>query len=370
VSPQLSSHSGTPIRPSGTGMVTIGIPTFNRAGSVGRTIVSALEQDHEPLEVLVVDNCSTDGTVELVAKLAAADPRVRLVRQPRNLGASVNFETALLEARGEFFMWLADDDWISPGYLRRCVEKLVTESHVVVVGRDFWHQPQGPVQERDVVVVDRVAHTRILNYLRRVTSGAAFYGVARTADLRRLLPLPRYIGGDWWWMLDLACRGTISVCEDAELHRSIGGMSWDPQAVVEHFGLGWFPRHLPQAAIALGVTRHLACSDHLTSIGGFPRRLAIAMRGGMIVCLRNGVIAELLTPVRRLVQRLIPPDVYARLGLAYRPVRRCQVRLRTLAIAPPREAIALLRSWMKASLLDPSRYRMAPGIEPCPSFSR
>jgi hypothetical protein len=351
-------------------MVTIGIPTFNRAGSVGRTIVSALEQDHEPLEVLVVDNCSTDGTVELVAKLAAADPRVRLVRQPRNLGASVNFETALLEARGEFFMWLADDDWISPGYLRRCVEKLVTESHVVVVGRDFWHQPQGPVQERDVVVVDRVAHTRILNYLRRVTSGAAFYGVARTADLRRLLPLPRYIGGDWWWMLDLACRGTISVCEDAELHRSIGGMSWDPQAVVEHFGLGWFPRHLPQAAIALGVTRHLACSDHLTSIGGFPRRLAIAMRGGMIVCLRNGVIAELLTPVRRLVQRLIPPDVYARLGLAYRPVRRCQVRLRTLAIAPPREAIALLRSWIKASLLDPSRYRMAPGIEPCPSFSR
>jgi hypothetical protein len=364
VSPELRNHSGTPINASGTGMVTVGIPTFNRVASLGRTIASALEQDHEPLEVLVVDNCSTDGTAELVAKFATADPRVRLVTQPRNLGATINFETALLKARGEFFMWLADDDWISSGYVRACLEKLVTESHIVVVGRDFWHQPHGPVQERDVVVVDRAARTRILNYLRHVTSGAAFYGVARTADLRRLLPLPQYIGGDWWWMLDLACRGTISVCEDAELHRSIGGMSWDPQAVADHFGLGWFPRHLPQSAIAFGVTRHLACSDHLTSIGGLPRRLAVAIRGGMIVSLRNGVIAELLTPVRRLVQRLTPPDVYARLGRAYEPVRRCPVRLRRLAIAPPREAFALLRSWMTASLRDPSRHHMADRIEP------
>jgi hypothetical protein len=355
--PDTAVNPGTPARGSDLRMVTIGIPTFNRVALLGRTIASALAQDHEPLEVVVVDNCSSDGTAELVAKLAAANPTVRLVQQPRNLGSIVNFETALLEARGDFFMWLADDDWISPGYLRACLDKLITESHIVVVGRDFWHQHGRPLQEPEVVVIDRTAHARILNYLRHVDSNAAFYGVARTADLRSLLPLPPYIGGDWWWMLDLACRGSISVSRDAELHRARGGISSDLKKIAEHLDLGWFSRHLPRAAMAVGVTRHLACSDHLASIGGRPRRLALALRGGMIVGLRFGVVNEVFSvPLRRQMQRLIPSHVYARLSRAYHPVRWGQGALRTLAMAPPREAPALLRSWIRTTLRNPSRH--------------
>jgi Glycosyl transferase family 2 len=313
----LTTNSGTSSRPGPPQTATIGIPTFNRAKLLSRAIASALQQDHEPLEVLVVDNCSTDGTEELVAEVEAFDPRVRLLRQPRNLGPAVNFETALLEARGDFFMWLADDDWITPGYLRACLHTLITESHVVVVGRDVWHQPRAQVQEPEVVVVDRTPYARILNYLRHVDSNAAFYGVARTADLRPLLPLPRGLAGDWWWMVDLACRGSISVSRDAELHRSVGGLSSDPQALAEHFGLGWFPRHLPHTTIALGAARHLASSDHLSSVGGRRRRVVLALRGGLIVGMRLGVIIELLSPLRRCMQCLLPPNVYARVRLLY-----------------------------------------------------
>jgi hypothetical protein len=357
VSPRLTNGAGTPSMASGQHMVTIGIPTFNRVGTLGRAIASAQEQDHDPLEILVVDNCSTDGTAELVAELAAADPRVRLVRQPHNLGAVVNFETALLEARGEFFMWLADDDWLSPGYLSSCLHKLVTEAHAAVVGRDFWHHPEGPVQDPEVVVVEPGTEARILSYLRQGASNAAFYGVARTADLRSLLPFSTYLGSDWWWMLDLACRGSISVSRDAELHRSLGGMSSDWRGIAAHMGLGWFPRHLPATAFAVGVTRHLAASHHVAAIGGRPRRLALALRGGMILALRYGVLTEVFSgPARRRIQRVVPPGIYARLRRAYHPVRQGQGVLRRLAIAPPHEASASVRAWIGATLRNPFRY--------------
>jgi glycosyltransferase involved in cell wall biosynthesis len=341
-------------------LATIGIPTFNRAGLLGRAIASALEQDHEALEILVVDNCSTDGTAELVAKFASADPRVRVLRQPRNLGSMVNFETALLEARGDFFMWLADDDWITPGYLRTCLHKLITESHIVVVGREVWHHPQGPIQGPELVVTDGAAHARIINYLRHDHVGSAFYGVARTSDLRSLLPLPRYIGSDMWWMLDLACRGSISVSNNVQLHRSAGGMSTDFTAICDDLDLGWFPRRLPCLAIAVGVTRHLARSDHLSSVGGRPRRLALAVRGAAIVCVRAGVVAEMCSPTRRLLQRLLPPHVYAQARRACYPVRLLSRALRKLAIGPTREALASIRSRITASLRTLLRHH------PCP----
>jgi glycosyltransferase involved in cell wall biosynthesis len=93
------------------GTVSVIIPTHNRADSCVRAIESALAQTLPPLEVIVCDDRSTDGTESAISALAANDERVRYLRRtngPRGPGATRN--RALQEARGEFVAFLDDDD--------------------------------------------------------------------------------------------------------------------------------------------------------------------------------------------------------------------------------------------------------------------
>ena len=91
--------------------VSVIIPTHNRVDSCVRAIESALAQTLPPLEVIVCDDRSTDGTEATISALAADDERVRYFRRtngPRGPGATRN--RALQEARGEVVAFLDDDD--------------------------------------------------------------------------------------------------------------------------------------------------------------------------------------------------------------------------------------------------------------------
>ena len=93
--------------------LTIGIPAFNEEKALERSIASVQQQSWAgDLEILVVDDGSTDGTVALVEQLREKDPRIRLVRHERNCGRPFARNTILQEARGKFLTWLdADDEW-------------------------------------------------------------------------------------------------------------------------------------------------------------------------------------------------------------------------------------------------------------------
>jgi len=74
--------------PAPSAAITVLIPAYNAAEFIGRAISSALAQSPPPLEIVVVDDKSTDNTAEVVAAMAADEPRIRLVKLPANLGAS------------------------------------------------------------------------------------------------------------------------------------------------------------------------------------------------------------------------------------------------------------------------------------------
>jgi glycosyltransferase involved in cell wall biosynthesis len=99
-------------------LVTIIITTYNYAHTVGTAIESALRQDYPALEVLVVDNASTDGTPELAATFAA-DPRFRYVRNAENIGMVPNHNKGLREARGAYVLFLSADDFLMPHHVSR-----------------------------------------------------------------------------------------------------------------------------------------------------------------------------------------------------------------------------------------------------------
>ena len=91
-------------------LVTIGLPTYNRAGLLRETLDGLLRQDYEALEIIVSDNHSTDDTPQVCAEYGERDPRVRYVRQRAPVAVAENFTTPLRLGTGEYFMWAADDD--------------------------------------------------------------------------------------------------------------------------------------------------------------------------------------------------------------------------------------------------------------------
>jgi glycosyltransferase involved in cell wall biosynthesis len=104
-------------------LVTIAISTYNRAsGYLREALDSALAQRYEPLDIVVVDNASTDGTCELVRSLT--DERVRYVRHEKNIGANGNFNACLEHARGEYFLLLHDDDRIDTDFVLHAMTAL------------------------------------------------------------------------------------------------------------------------------------------------------------------------------------------------------------------------------------------------------
>jgi glycosyltransferase involved in cell wall biosynthesis len=96
---------------------------------VGDAIRSALNQTYSPIEVLVVDNASTDTIEEVVNSFH--DPRLKFVKNEKNLGLFGNFNRCIELAEGKYIHILHSDDYIDPHFTQTCVEFL--ESHAGVV---------------------------------------------------------------------------------------------------------------------------------------------------------------------------------------------------------------------------------------------
>jgi glycosyltransferase involved in cell wall biosynthesis len=102
--------------------VSVCVPTYNYGRFLTDCIESVLQQDFEDLELVITDDNSTDGTAELVARFAAADARVRYIKNERRLGMNGNIKRAADLARGRYIKMLCADDWIAPRCLSRMVE--------------------------------------------------------------------------------------------------------------------------------------------------------------------------------------------------------------------------------------------------------
>ena len=98
------------------------IPAYNVSGIIGNAVRSAATQTYPPLEILVIDDCSTDNTVEVVKALARDIPSIRLLSTPANGGPAAARNVGLRAARGDWIALLDSDDVWKPGRLERLSE--------------------------------------------------------------------------------------------------------------------------------------------------------------------------------------------------------------------------------------------------------
>lgn len=115
-------------------LISICIPSYNRADLIEETINSALGQTYQNIEVIVNDNCSTDGSWELLQRLAAKDNRIRIFQNDRNLGAVRNWQAVMKHAQGQYALILWSDDLIEKTFIETTLTAYSNEVAFVMTG--------------------------------------------------------------------------------------------------------------------------------------------------------------------------------------------------------------------------------------------
>ncbi len=111
--------------------VSICIPAYNSEKYIGKTIQSALSQTYQDFELVIVDDSSTDRTLNTIMEYK--DPRIRLIENEKNLGPEKNWNKVLAEAKGKYIKLLHHDDLLYTSCLERQVAILKNTAHNDVV---------------------------------------------------------------------------------------------------------------------------------------------------------------------------------------------------------------------------------------------
>lgn len=108
-------------------MISVIIPTYNRAHLISRAIDSVINQTYENWELLIVDDASTDNTEEVV-KIYVSDSRIKYIKAKKNGGNAVARNLGVNTASGNYIAFVDSDDEYHPDYLSKALSKLKTAS--------------------------------------------------------------------------------------------------------------------------------------------------------------------------------------------------------------------------------------------------
>ena len=208
-----------------TPRVTIGLPTFARPHLIRRTLDSVASQTFRDFVLVVSDNAGFDeNTYEAIKEYSHLLPEVILISQESNLGALNNFKFVLSVSTTEYFMWLSDDDEISPNYLQELVKILDSDlSTITAMGR--WKDMINPTEgffRRQVRPDMKNIILRLFYFVVFADDDSAFYGVHRIDKLRQCrfagyLPPNRSIISNFCYLIlfDMLLFGRISFSNNA-----------------------------------------------------------------------------------------------------------------------------------------------------------
>jgi hypothetical protein len=301
-------------------LVTIGIPAYNRPGGLERTLRSVLAQDHPEIEVLVSDDASPDAAVQEVAlRFASADPRVRVVRQAQNLGHAGNYQFVLEAASGEYFMWLADDDWIDPQYVGHCLAVLRADPTAVLVCglASYYRDGVHVLDERPIELDCERPAARVIRYFARVSLNGPLFGVARRGDLLAI-GFPQVVAGDWLLIAALAARGHVRTLRDVRIHRSLSGLGSDATQLARSFGMHGPAARQHHVVVAGRAWGDISFRDAAFSGIGRLKRVGVGTAAAVLILLRftlaDLVRAALGARVAASLERRISGSLRARDG--------------------------------------------------------
>lgn len=178
-----------------TPRVTIGLPTYRRGHLIRRALASVAAQSYRNFVLVISDNAGQDPeTMAAVREFSDTLPEVVLVAQNQNIGALENLKFLLATAETKYFMWLADDDEISPDYLEELVGILDSNPDTVTAMGEWMDMtsPTDGVVRSQIRPEGTQRMQRLFHFVAGNADDSAFYGVHRT-DCLRQSRVPNYL---------------------------------------------------------------------------------------------------------------------------------------------------------------------------------
>lgn len=190
--------------------LSLGLPVYNGERFLAQSLDALLVQTFTDFELIISDNASDDATEAIARRYAEADPRVRYVRQARNLGSAENHNVPIRLARGELFKWVSDDDLYAPDLIERCVQALDDDPDVVCAHSWTSFIDEAGTVTGDVPYLLRTADPSAPVRFRSLLyeqGGDDIYGVIRMSVLRRMAPFGSHHMSDRTFVAELALYG-------------------------------------------------------------------------------------------------------------------------------------------------------------------
>jgi len=206
-----------------TARLSIGMPAYNADAWIATAIRSLQNQSFGDFELIISDNASNDGTLEIAETFATNDSRIRVLRHNSNMGANGNYRAVLAAANADLFKWAAVNDFCAPRFLELCVDALDENSDAVLA------YPRTLIFETDVADAIPYEHDfelasddraeRFEKLLTTMRLNNAMNGVVRRHALLRALPLGNFRNADILLMSELALLGKYVLVDETLFYR-------------------------------------------------------------------------------------------------------------------------------------------------------
>lgn len=239
-------------------LVSIGLPTCNRPTSLSLTIESLITQTYQNIEIIISDNCSIgDETDKIVKYYLKKDKRIQYFKQEMNKGAAFNFQFVLGQSTADYFMWLADDDWLDKNFIEYCVDFLQKNPDYSMAGGIVKYYNNNEFLLSDVIIpLEQDSKIkRFINYYGKVSNNGMFYSLIRKPIIEGI-KIENILGFDWLLIGFLAFQGKIKTFHNIFLHRNITGVGDEAyyKRIIELSNVKRFKKvHIKHPHIFIGI---------------------------------------------------------------------------------------------------------------------
>lgn len=134
-------------------LISVVIPMYNSEKSIDRCIKSIINQSYKNIEIIVIDDGSTDNSKKICEKLAMKDSRIKVLTQT-NSGVATARNNGMKEAKGKYLCFIDSDDWIESKMIEICYNKLIKEK-VDVIRCNMFTENGKDLQDVDITSISK-----------------------------------------------------------------------------------------------------------------------------------------------------------------------------------------------------------------------
>lgn len=179
--------------------VTAGVLVYNNGLTLRRAVESLIAQEFSPMIIHISDDASLDMSEQVGRELEQQYSCVKYTRQTENLGSSGNFRFLLNSADTKYFLWLAGDDFLLPGFLVDAVQYLNARPDVGTVASraKFVNSSNEESMSAGTYALLGNVHENLAHYLYDPADNSRLFGLHRTAIMQKSFPPSHFHAFDW-----------------------------------------------------------------------------------------------------------------------------------------------------------------------------